>query len=65
MNLRDNYLDVWGKQKNAQRIITVISLAFDNNVSIEPAYFDFIKMVDYLKDRNSIYVNKVTIFDWF
>ncbi len=61
LNLRDKYLDVWGKQKNAQHIITAISLAFGNNVSIEPAYFDFIKMVNYLKDRDSIYVNKVTI----
>ncbi len=61
LNLRDKYLDVWGKQKSAQHIITAISLAFGNNVSIEPAYFDFIKMVNYLKDRDSIYVNKVTI----
>lgn len=61
LNLRDKYLDVGGKQKNAQHIITAISLAFGNNVSIEPEYFDFIKMVNYLKDRDSIYVNKVTI----
>lgn len=61
LNLKDQYLDVWGTPKNAQHILTALSLAFDNNVSIEPACFDFIKMVDYLKDRNNIYVNKVSV----
>lgn len=61
MSLRDGCLDIWGKQKNAQHIITAISLAFDNNISIEPAYMDFNNIVDFLKERENIYVNKVSV----
>lgn len=58
-NFKYKYLDVWGSQKNAQRVITVISLTFNNNISIEPSYFDFMKIIDYLKKKDYVYVNRV------
>lgn len=60
IDIENNYMDVWGNSKNAQRIISAISLAFDNHIVIEPMELKFTRMVDYLSREEGIYVGRVT-----
>lgn len=60
IDLLNNYMDIWGTIKNAQKIITALSLAFDNHVVIEAMEVKFSKMVDYLSTKENIFVGKVT-----
>jgi hypothetical protein len=59
MDLQRSFFDVWGSKKNAQRIITAISVALNNQVTIEPCELDVNKMIGYLDQIKDISVNKV------
>lgn len=49
-----------GNSPNAQKIITSISLAFDNHIVIEALEMKFTRMIEYLSKEEGIYVGKVT-----
>ena len=59
-DIKENYIDIWGNVKNAQKIITAISLALDNKIVIEAMVLKFDKLVDFLSEQDNIQVNKVT-----
>jgi hypothetical protein len=61
IDIQSGLIDIWGNKKNAQRIITAISLAFNNNVIIEPCELDVNKMINYLKSVTNIRINKVLV----
>lgn len=60
IDMKNNYMDIWGTAKNAQKIITSISLAFDNHIVIEALEMKFTRMIEYLSKEEGIYVGKVT-----
>lgn len=60
IDIKNNYMDIWGTAKNAQKIITTISLAFDNHIMIEALEMKFMRMIEYLSKEEDIYVGKVT-----
>ena len=60
IDVKNNYMDIWGTAKNAQKIITTISLAFDNHIIIEALEMKFTRMIEYLSKEEDIYVGKVT-----
>ncbi len=60
IDIENGYMDVWGNIKNAQRIISTISLAFDNHIVIEAMELKFARMIDYLSREEGIYVGRVT-----
>lgn len=59
-DIKENYIDIWGNVKNAQKIITAISLALDNKIVIEALGLKFDKLVEFLSGQDNIQVNKVT-----
>lgn len=60
INIKDKYMDIWGTAKNAQKVITVISLAFDNRIIIEPYEINSARMIEYLSKEENVYVEKIT-----
>lgn len=60
IDIKNNYIDIWGIAKNAQKIITSISLAFDNHIVIEALEMKFTRMIEYLSKEEGIHVGKVT-----
>lgn len=60
INIKDKYMDIWGTTKNAQKIITAISLAFDNRIIIEPYEINSAKIIEYLSKEENVYVGKIT-----
>ncbi len=60
IDIKNNYMDIWGGAKNAQKIITSISLAFDNHIVIEALEMKFTRMIEYLSKEEGIHVGKVT-----
>lgn len=60
IDIKNNYMDIWGTVKNAQKIITSISLAFDNHIAIEALEMKFTRIIEYLSKEEGIYVGKVT-----
>ena len=60
IDMKNNYMDIWGTVQNAQKIITSISLAFDNHIVIEALEMKFTRMIEYLSKEEGIYVGKVT-----
>lgn len=59
-DIKENYIDIWGNVKNAQKMITAISLALDNKIAIEALELKFDKLVDFLSKQDNIQVDKVT-----
>lgn len=59
INKEKKYLDIWGNKKSAQRVVTAISIALDNRISIEAVNVDFYKIISFLKEKTSVYINKV------
>lgn len=59
-NVKENYMDIWGSAKNAQKIITAISIALDNKIAIEALTLKFHKLVEFLNKQDNILVGKVT-----
>ena len=59
-DITENYIDIWGNAKNAKKIITAISLAFDNKIIIESIQLEFDKFIQFLSKKNNIQVGKVT-----
>lgn len=62
INKEKSYLDIWGSKKGAQRVVTAITLALDNKISIEAINLDFYKIINFLKEKTNIYVNKVVAY---
>lgn len=49
-----------GNSQKCTKIITSISLAFDNHIVIEALEMKFTRMIEYLSKEEGIYVGKVT-----
>ena len=60
IDFKNHFMDIWGNTKNAQKIITSLSLAFDNHIVIEALEMKFTRMIEYLSKEEGIYVGKVT-----
>lgn len=60
IDLKNHFMDIWGNTKNAQKIITSLSLAFDNHIVIGALEMKFTRMIEYLSKEEGIYVGKVT-----
>ncbi|WP_370775872.1 hypothetical protein [Anaerobutyricum hallii] len=58
-DITENYMDIWGNAKNAQKIITAISLAFDNKIIVEALKLKFDKLIEFLSKQDNICVDKV------
>lgn len=59
IDLSNKLLDIWGNKKNAQRVITALSLAFDNKVIIDACTLDINKIIDFMSQMSNIRVNKI------
>lgn len=60
INLDGCFMDVWGSEKATQRLISSISLAFDNRCIIEPCELSFKKMISYFERQDSISIGKIS-----
>ena len=59
IDLANKLLDIWGSKKGAQRVITGLSLAFDNKVIIDAYTLDINKIINYMRSKDNIKVNKI------
>lgn len=59
IDLTNKLLDIWGSKKGAQRVITGLSLAFDNKVIIDAYTLDINKIINYMRSKDNIKVNKI------
>ena len=60
MDVKNSYMDIWGTIKNAQKIITAISLSFDNHIMIDALEMKFTRLIEYLSKEEDIYVGKIS-----
>ena len=60
LDVKNNFLDIWGNDNKAQKVISALSLAFDNKIVIDPLLLRFSKLIDFLGKQENIFVRKVS-----
>ncbi len=63
INLHSSTLDIWSNKKNAQKLITTLTIIFENKIVLEPYEISFEKAMLSLKTLPNINVGTVKVED--
>jgi hypothetical protein len=63
IDLSSNTLDIWGGKKNAQKLITALTVMFENKIVLESYEISFEKTMSYLKSIPNISIGTVKVED--